>query len=110
MNPTKNILFKQEKSFKKTKINNFQEAVQTIYSNILTQYLSNGFQQVVAKYALNIVNTAIALHTRISQSFLPTAIKFHYIFNLRDLSNIFQVYKKKLFLIFFKQILIYENI
>jgi dynein heavy chain len=65
--------------------------VQTIYNSILSQNLANGFQQVVAKYSLNLVNAALAMHTRITASFLPTAIKFHYIFNLRDLSNIFQV-------------------
>ena len=65
--------------------------MQTIYNSIISQNLSNGFPSTVAKYSLNIVNVALALHQKIAVSFLPTAIKFHYIFNLRDLSNIFQV-------------------
>ncbi|CAF0714705.1 unnamed protein product [Brachionus calyciflorus] len=66
------------------------DALQTIYNSILSQFLSNGFPQQVMKYSLNLVNAALALHQRVTSSFLPTAIKFHYIFNLRDLSNIFQ--------------------
>lgn len=38
-----------------------------------------------------LMQAAICLHQKISQNFLPTAIRFHYIFNLRDLTNIFQV-------------------
>lgn len=37
---------------------------------------------------------AICLHQKVSQNFFPTAIRFHYIFNLRDLTNIFQVKHK----------------
>ncbi|CAF0885207.1 unnamed protein product, partial [Didymodactylos carnosus] len=66
------------------------EALETIYINILTQHLAEGFSQQVMRYASSIVKGAIELHRRITATFLPTAIKFHYIFNLRDLSNIFQ--------------------
>lgn len=41
---------------------------------------------------------AICLHQKISQNFFPTAIRFHYIFNLRDLTNIFQVTRRHTFI------------
>ncbi|KAG8222095.1 hypothetical protein J437_LFUL000858, partial [Ladona fulva] len=48
------------------------------------------FAQIVARLAPRVVAASLAIHHKVSQIFLPTATKFHYIFNLRDLSNIFQ--------------------
>ena len=45
----------------------------------------------VKRYGLNIVEASLELHKKVASTFLPTAIKFHYNFNLRDLSNIYQV-------------------
>lgn len=70
------------------------EALSTIYHAILSQHLSNiehKFPSIVVKLGDNVVSAAVALHHKASQIFLPTAIKFHYIFNLRDISNVFQV-------------------
>ncbi|KAK3091630.1 hypothetical protein FSP39_021358 [Pinctada imbricata] len=68
-----------------------QDALNTIYTQIFSQHLQmSGFAQAVQKYAPTLVTGALALHAKVASSFLPTAIKFHYIFNLRDLSNIFQ--------------------
>ncbi|KAK7507150.1 hypothetical protein BaRGS_00001085, partial [Batillaria attramentaria] len=68
-----------------------QEALSTIYASILAQHLAfANFPGVVQKFAVSLVSGALALHNRISNVFLPTAVKFHYVFNLRDLSNIFQ--------------------
>ncbi|KAL2077982.1 hypothetical protein ACEWY4_025667 [Coilia grayii] len=68
------------------------DALLTIYSSILGQHLrGEGFGAALQKGAPHLVQLALALHQRVTATFLPTAIKFHYIFNLRDLSNIFQV-------------------
>ena len=67
-------------------------ALHSIYNSILSQHLvQGGFAGSVNKLCGGLIHAAIVLHTRITQNFLPTAIKFHYVFNLRDLSNIFQV-------------------
>lgn len=71
-----------------------QEALFTIYSSILNQHLKNPvnkFNNSIILLADIIVQLAIDFHSRILTIFLPTAIKFHYIFNLRDMSNVFQV-------------------
>lgn len=69
------------------------DALTTIYQTILSQHLTNSeykFPSVVTKLSDNIVAATIVLHHKVSQVFLPTAIKFHYLFNLRDISNVFQ--------------------
>lgn len=77
-------------------------ALRSIYSSILTQHLQHGsFANMVVKSCASLVQSAIALHNKVAHTFLPTAVKFHYIFNLRDISNIFQVCKKKSQILYF---------
>ena len=50
-----------------------------------------GFPKVMRNMGPQFVNATLALHQKMTTNFLPTAVKFHYIFNLRDMTNIFQV-------------------
>ncbi|XP_039379207.1 dynein heavy chain 11, axonemal isoform X1 [Mauremys reevesii] len=67
------------------------DALNTIYSKILGfHFQRHVFNPSVLKNAPAMIQASIRLHQTMVQNFLPTAVKFHYIFNLRDLSNIFQ--------------------
>nr|XP_003818154.3 dynein axonemal heavy chain 9 isoform X2 [Pan paniscus] len=67
------------------------DALSSIYSIILTQHLKLGnFPASLQKSIPPLINLALAFHQKIATTFLPTGIKFHYIFNLRDFANIFQ--------------------
>uniref|UniRef100_A0A8C5X999 Dynein axonemal heavy chain 17 n=2 Tax=Malurus TaxID=55806 RepID=A0A8C5X999_9PASS len=68
-----------------------REALHNVYGTILEQHLARQNVPVpVLKMQSHLVAAALALHQKVASNYLPTAIKFHYIFNLRDLSNIFQ--------------------
>lgn len=70
------------------------EAMLHIYGNILSQHMSNPankFNPKLVGSVENLIRTAIMVHQRMNVTFLPTAVKFHYNFNMRDLANIFSV-------------------
>lgn len=76
-----------------------------IYASILNQHFGNfeyRIPQVASKLADNVIEATIWLHNKVNSVFLPTATKFHYIFNLRDLSNVFQVFETKTHSFFYK--------
>ena len=70
-----------------------QESLFTIYESILSEHLESSilkFPYLIKKMCTSVVNATLVLHAKCGQIFSPTAVKFHYIFNLRDLSNVFQ--------------------
>ncbi|KAL7679175.1 putative AAA+ ATPase domain, dynein heavy chain region D6 P-loop domain-containing protein [Plasmopara halstedii] len=61
----------------------------TIYSTLLHQHLL-GFSDKIKKLASSILMATIDLYTEVRANFLATATKFQYIFDMRDLSSLFQ--------------------
>ncbi|CAK4776251.1 unnamed protein product [Aphanomyces euteiches] len=57
----------------------------TIFNNHL-----HPFSDAVKRMASGLLTATMDLHAEVRESFLPTALKFHYNFNLRDLSSLFQ--------------------
>ena len=68
------------------------DALNTIYSQILSfHFQQQAFGPSVLRSGPTLIQATISFHQTMARTFLPTAIKFHYLFNLRDLSNVFQV-------------------
>lgn len=70
------------------------EAMFHIYYSILSQHVGgagNGFHPRLLDICDPLVRAAIAVHQRMNTMFLPTAVKFHYNFTMRDLASIFSV-------------------
>ena len=65
------------------------DVIKSIFSGIIESHMAN-FDPDVSKLAPKLVNASVELHNTVMNNFLPSAVKFHYQFNLRDLSNISQ--------------------
>ena len=65
------------------------EIIRAIYLQLVEGHMRN-FDPDVSRLAPKIVDATVELHRLVSSNFLPSAVKFHYQFNLRDLSNIAQ--------------------
>lgn len=66
------------------------EIVRSIYYQMISGHLGI-FEPDVAKMAGKLTDATIDLHKTVMNNFLPSSVKFHYQFNLREMSNITQV-------------------
>jgi dynein heavy chain len=65
------------------------EVLEYVFNSILSAHLE-AFSPDVQKMGAKIVKASIDLQKMVADNFMPTAIKFHYIFNLRDIGNVFE--------------------
>ncbi len=64
--------------------------LQPIFGSILAGHSQKGFPSSIQDVSESIVDASISLLALVSQKFLPSAIKFTYNWNMRELANIFQ--------------------
>jgi dynein heavy chain len=67
------------------------ESLNRVFGTVLNWwFLGGGFNEGVQQIGANVVGATVEVYNRIAESLLPTPMKSHYTFNLRDLSKVFQ--------------------
>ncbi|OMJ88621.1 hypothetical protein SteCoe_9401 [Stentor coeruleus] len=67
-----------------------EESMTLIFRTIIDGFFSYGFKQEIQNMATQVVMASIYLYQGLKSELLPTPSKSHYLFNLRDLSKVFQ--------------------
>jgi dynein heavy chain, axonemal len=67
------------------------EIVRSIYYQMISGHLAT-FEPDISRMAGKLTDATIDLHKTVMNNFLPSSVKFHYQFNLREMSNITQVH------------------
>lgn len=67
-----------------------EESMITIFKTILDGFFSRGFKSDIMAIIPQVVSATIHVYQQISAELLPTPAKSHYLFNLRDVSKVFQ--------------------
>lgn len=71
-------------------INFSNESLTRVFTAIVEWKLSQGFTSAIKSLSSSIVNATIGIYNTVLTSLLPTPLKSHYTFNLRDVSKVFQ--------------------
>jgi dynein heavy chain len=64
------------------------EVLKVIFSQILRGFLGTGFPDKVKNLEEAAINSTVDIFTKIQEDLRPTPQKFHYLFNLRDVSKV----------------------
>jgi len=65
-----------------------QGTLSTIFSSIMKGFLGTGFSDKVKNLEEAAVSSTIEIYIKIQEDLRPTPSKFHYLFNLRDVSKV----------------------
>lgn len=66
-----------------------KESLTGIYLQIVTEQFKD-FKEEVKGMSQRVVDGLIDIHSRVADKFLPSSVKFHYLFNMRELGKVFQ--------------------
>eukprot|EP00471_Norrisiella_sphaerica_P010953 CAMPEP_0184498660 /NCGR_PEP_ID=MMETSP0113_2-20130426/39505_1 /TAXON_ID=91329 /ORGANISM="Norrisiella sphaerica, Strain BC52" /LENGTH=4666 /DNA_ID=CAMNT_0026886275 /DNA_START=34 /DNA_END=14034 /DNA_ORIENTATION=- len=66
-----------------------KDTLNGIFSQVMTSHMQD-FKDEVKAMTPRLVDACIDIHSRVADKFLPSSVKFHYLFNMRELGKLFQ--------------------